>query len=127
MRSASAWALAQDRPMDFGEKHFGELVAKREMLGNFAALGGEKNTSTPLNFDVAIASHALDGGGDGRPGDVELLGEAGTDGHLVFFQHSPNGFEVVFARNAGFVVLQGVSCWCCVPNCFRKKFGVLRG
>ena len=94
---------------------------------NFAALGGEKNTSTPLNIDVAIASHALDGGGDGRRGDVELLGEASADGHLVFFQHFPNGFEVVFARNAGFVALQGVACWCCVPNFFRKKFGVLRG
>ena len=79
------------------------------MLGNFAALGGEKNTSTPLNFDVAIASHALDGGGDRRRGDVELFGEASADGHLVFFQHFPNGFEVVFARNAGFVALQGFS------------------
>ncbi len=79
------------------------------MLGDFAALGGEENVSTALHFDVPIASHALNGGGNGRRSDFELFGESSADGHLVFFQHFPDGFEVVFARNAGFVALQGVS------------------
>jgi hypothetical protein len=92
-----------------GEKHFGELVAQGEMLGDFAALGGEKNATAALNFDVTIAGHALESGGDGRRSDVELLGEASADGQLVFFEHLPDGFEVVFARDAGFVALQGDS------------------
>ena len=106
---------------DFREKHLGELVAEREMLGDFAALGGEKNASTALNFDVTIACHAFEGGGDGWRSDVELFSEASADGHLVFFEHFPDGFEVVFARNAGFVALQGVSCWRYVPDIFARS------
>lgn len=70
---------------DFGEKHLGELVAEREMLGDFAPLGGEKNASITLDFDVTIACHAFEGGGDGGRSDFKLFGETSADGHLVFF------------------------------------------
>ena len=106
---------------DFGEEHFGELVAKREMLSNSAALGGEENASTALNFDMAIASHALDGSSDGRRSDVEFLGEASADGHRIFFQHFPDGFEVVFARNAGLVALEHVSAASCPKHLWEEN------
>jgi len=101
---------------DFREKHFGELVAEREVLGDFAALGGEKNPSTAFDLDVAIASHALDRCSNRRWSDVKFFGQTGADGHVVFFEHFPNGFKVIFSRNAGFVALQGVSRWWCVAN-----------
>ncbi len=44
---------------DFGEEHFGELMAKHEVPGNFASLGSEEDASTALDLDVAIAGHAL--------------------------------------------------------------------
>ena len=91
---------------DFGEKHFGELMAEHEVLGDFAAFGGEQDLATALNFDVAVARHAFDGGGDGGRSDVEFLGQASADGELVFLAHFPNGLEVIFLRNAGFIAAQ---------------------
>ena len=46
---------------DFGEEHFGELMAQREALGYFAAFAGEIDAAGAIDFDVAIASHALEG------------------------------------------------------------------
>jgi hypothetical protein len=94
---------------DFGEKHLGELVTQHEVLGDFAAFFREKNCSAALNFDMAVAGHALDGSGDGRRSDGEFLGQAGADGSLIFLRHFPDGFEVVFLRDAGFFAAQRVS------------------
>src|ERR1700758_5161748 len=84
-------------------------MAEHEALGNFAALGSEKDLASALDFDVAIASHALDGGGDGGRSDVELFGETSADGDLIFLAHLPDGLEVVFLRNAGLLSAQRVS------------------
>jgi len=76
------------------------------MLGELASLGGEVDGAAAPDFDVAIAGHALDGGGDGRRSNVKLLGQARADGGLLFFEHFPNSFEVIFLRNAGSIPLQ---------------------
>lgn len=81
------------------------------MLGDFAAFGGEKNASAALDFDVAIAGHALERSSDCGWGDSKLFGETGANGHLVLFKHFPDGLEVILPRNAGFVTLQDVSLW----------------
>jgi len=44
---------------NFGEEHFGKLMAKHEVPGDFASVGGEEDTSTTLDLDVAIAGHTL--------------------------------------------------------------------
>jgi hypothetical protein len=71
-------------------------MSKHQMLGDFAAFGGEKDLATALDVDVAVAGHALDRGSDRRRGDVELFGETSTDGDLVFLMHLPDGLEVIF-------------------------------
>lgn len=76
MRSASAWALAQERPL-------------RHQLA-----------------EMPIAGHALNGGSDCRGRNVEFFGEPGADGDLLFLEHFPNGFEVIFLRDAGFIAAQ---------------------
>ena len=91
---------------DFGEKHFRELMAEHEVLGDFAALGGEQDLAIALNLDVAVARHAFYGGGNGGGSDVEFFGQAGADGELVFLAHLPDGLEVIFLRNAGFIATQ---------------------
>ena len=94
---------------DFGEKHFGELMAEHEMLGNFAAFGGEMDLAAAMDFDVAVAGHAFEGCSDGGRSDCELFGEAGADGNLVVLDHFPNGLEVIFLRNTGFIAAQRIS------------------
>lgn len=59
---------------DFGEQHFGELMAKHKMLGGFEALGGEMNLAATLHFDVTVAGHAFESRSDSGRSDVELLG-----------------------------------------------------
>jgi len=96
----------------FGEQHFGELMAEHEALRDAASLGGELDGSAALDFDVAIASHALDGSGDRGRGDVKLFGQTRADGSLLLFEHFPNGLEVIFLRNAGSIPVQGRSVSC---------------
>ena len=91
---------------DFGEKHFGELVTQHEVLRKFAALRGELDGAATLDFDMAVAGHAFDGGSHGGGGDVKFFGEPGADRGLLFFEHFPNRFEVIFLRNAGFIAAQ---------------------
>jgi len=94
---------------DFGKKHFGKLMAKHEFLGDLVALGGEKDMPAPLNLNVAVARHALDRSGDSGRSDVKLFGETSTDRDLVFLTHLPDGLEVIFLRNAGFLAAHRVS------------------
>jgi hypothetical protein len=94
---------------DFGEQNLGELVTNHEAVSEAAAFGSEKDASTTAHLDVTIAGHALESGGDGGRSDVEFFGEAGADGDLVFLKHFPNGLEVIFLRNTGFIAAQGVS------------------
>lgn len=91
---------------DLSKQHFGKLVAKHEPLGKFAPLRGQQNVSATLYRDVPIAGHAFNGGSDSGRGNVKLFGEAGADGDLLFLQHFPNGFEVIFLRDASFVAAQ---------------------
>ena len=91
---------------DFSKKHFGKLVTQHEMLCEFAALGGELDSAPALNFDVAVASHAFDCGGDRGWSDVQFFGETRADGSLLLLEHFPNGFEVIFLRDAGFIAAQ---------------------
>jgi hypothetical protein len=37
---------------------------------------------------------------------VQLFGETGADGRLIFLEHLPDGLEIVFLRYAGFLELQ---------------------
>ena len=89
-----------------GKKHLGKLVTEHEALREFTPLSGEQNFAAPLHFDVTVASHALNGGGNRGGSDVEFLGKAGTDGNLIFLVHLPNGFEVIFLRNASLIATQ---------------------
>lgn len=84
-------------------------MAKHEMVGDFAALGGEKDVAATQDFHVAIAGQTLDGGGDSGRSDFELFGEAGADGHWMLFAHFPDGLELIFLRDAGVIPSQRIS------------------
>src|SRR5258705_3352340 len=76
-------------------------MAQGEALGKLAALARKVDAAEAVHAHMAVAGHALQGCGDRGPGYVEFFGEACADGRLVLFEHLPNGFEVVFLRNAG--------------------------
>lgn len=85
--------------------------------------GGEKDVATSFNGDVAVANHALDGGGDSGRSNVELFGEVSTDRDCVRLAHLPDDLEVIFLRNAGFIAAQRVS----VDLGFGGPSGLLAG
>jgi hypothetical protein len=94
---------------DVGEEHFRELVPEGEASGDATAFASEVNTAIAGYADQIVAAHAFDGGGYGGRGDAKLLGQAGADGLVPFLDKFPDGFEVVFLGDAGFVALQVVS------------------
>src|SRR4029077_8052328 len=48
-----------------------------------------------------IACHAFQSGGHRGRSDSKLLGNAGANGNFFFFEHFPDGLQVVFLGNAG--------------------------
>ncbi len=93
----------------FGEENLGELVTNHQPMSETASFGGEDDATTAAHFDVSVASHALESGGHRRRSDVEFFREPGADGFLTLLEHLPNGFEVIFLRNAGFFAAQRIS------------------
>ncbi len=94
---------------NFREQNFCELVAERHAFGELAALAGKIDVAGAIDANEIVAGEALERVGDGGRRDAEFFGEARADGRrLPFFEHFPNGFEIVFARDAGFLPLQSL-------------------
>src|SRR5260370_36246190 len=55
-----------------------------------------------LQAEVAVARHALQRGGNCRGSILQFFGEPRANGHLVLFQHFPDGFQIIFLRYACF-------------------------
>ena len=51
---------------------------------------------------ISAASHALQRGGYGRRRHAQVFGKPRADRDLLFLDDFPDGFEVVFLRDAGF-------------------------
>ena len=94
---------------DFSEEHFGELMAKSHVFGDGAALAREVDATAAIDASEIVASHALEGSGDGGGTDIEFFCKTGADGRLLLLEHFPDGFEVVFLRYAGLFAPQGNS------------------
>ncbi len=92
-----------------GEQFFCEAVAQDEMLGDFLAFRREFDLAAAADAEVAAAGHALECSGDGGRRDAEVLGESGADGGLLFLDELPDGFKVIFLRDAGFFAAQVAS------------------
>jgi hypothetical protein len=86
----------------FGEKFFGEAMPEDQMLRGSLPLRGEFDAAVAAHAEITAASHALQRGRDGGRRDTEVLGQARADGDLLLLDKLPDGFEVVFLRNAGF-------------------------
>src|SRR5215469_6513360 len=73
------------------------------------------NSAAALHLDVIVARHALQRRGHRRWGNVEFLREARADRHLVFFEHLPDGLQIVFLRYTGLPASHffssTLSCW----------------
>ncbi len=94
---------------DFGEQNFCELVAERHAFGELAAFAGKIDVAGAVDANEIVAGEALERVGDGGRCDAELFRETRADGRrLPFFEHFPNGFEIVFARDAGLLPLQSL-------------------
>src|SRR6266852_4132398 len=78
-------------------------MAQREALGKLASLARKVDAAEAVHAHMPIAGHALQGCGDRGRGHVEFFSEACADGRLVLFEHLPDGFEVIFLRNAGLI------------------------
>jgi hypothetical protein len=91
------------------EKHFCQLMAKHQVLSYLAALCSQQNLAAALDFDMSITRHALDRSGDRGRSNVKFFGKARADGKLVLLAHFPNGFEVIFLRDAGLFAAQRIS------------------
>jgi hypothetical protein len=98
--------LRPRQPDDVREQHFGELMANHEALSDFAAFGSEEDLAAALHLDMSVARHAFQGCGNRGRSDIQLFGEARADGNLILLKHFPNGLEVIFLRNAGFLAAQ---------------------
>src|SRR5712692_8290407 len=72
------------------------------MFCTLAALLRQVDSPAALHAHVTVARHALQGGSHGGRSHFQFLGEPRADGHLVLFQHFPDGLQVIFLRYACF-------------------------
>src|SRR6267378_2261577 len=78
-------------------------MAQGKALGKLPPLARKIDAAEAVYAHMTIAGHALQGCRDCGRGYVEFFGEACADGRLVLFEHLPDGFEVIFLRNAGLI------------------------
>src|SRR5215467_5890571 len=90
---------------NISKQHLRELMAKSHALGELPPFTGEINAASAINFHKIVTREPLEGGGDRRWSDAKLFREARADRRLPFFEHFPNGFEIVFARDARLLLL----------------------
>ena len=76
-------------------------MAQRQPFGFGSAFARETNVAVTLDAQQAVASHALERGGDGGRRDCELFGQASADGRLIVLLEFPDRLQVIFAGDAG--------------------------
>src|SRR5215475_9373650 len=81
-------------------------MAQSQALRYLAPFARQIDSTITLDTNVPIASHALQGRGHRWRRHPELFGQARTDRGVVLLKHLPDGFEIVFLRNAGLVPTQ---------------------
>src|SRR5713101_5866365 len=85
----------------FGQQHLRELMPQREMFRTLAALLRKVDPSAAFDPHVAVARHALQCSSHRRRSYFQFFREPCADGHLVLFQHLPDGLQIIFLRYAG--------------------------
>lgn len=93
------------KPNDVREKHFGELMAECHAFGKLAAFTRKIDAAGAIDFHKIVTRKALQRSRNGGRSDAEFFGKARADGGLPFFEHFPDRFEIVFARDAGLLPL----------------------
>ena len=93
---ASWWASAHDRCEDVGEEALGEAVAAHDLGGQQLAVRGQVDALAGLDEALGLeAAHHL---ADGRPADVEALGDARLDDVDVVLGELEDALAVLLER-----------------------------
>ena len=101
-----------------GEQHLRKLMAQRQALGDLPAFFAEIDAAGALDFHEAVARHALERRGYRWRRDIQFFGEARADRRLIFFEHFPDGLQIIFLGYAGFLAFQ---------ECSRASNGLQNG